>query len=122
MNKPDAFLKKSQATLPDFRTWAENIVLLAQTYGTAREEIEKALEQACNYGDARGYERGINQGWAIEQDKNHKHESDGSIYCSNPPQNKCKICGDFYRGAIEQEGDITHRTKSKFELGYRGKK
>jgi hypothetical protein len=26
-----------------------------------------------------------------------KHESDGSIYTSNPPQNKCKKCGEFYR-------------------------
>jgi hypothetical protein len=25
------------------------------------------------------------------------HESDGLIYCSNPPQNKCIKCGDFYR-------------------------
>lgn len=27
-----------------------------------------------------------------------KHESDGNIYLSNPPQNKCKLCGEFYRG------------------------
>jgi len=26
-----------------------------------------------------------------------KHESDGLIYTSNPPQNKCKKCGEFYR-------------------------
>jgi len=26
-----------------------------------------------------------------------KHESDGMIYTSHPPQNKCKICGMFYR-------------------------
>lgn len=25
------------------------------------------------------------------------HENDGMIYTSNPPQNKCKKCGDFYR-------------------------
>jgi hypothetical protein len=25
------------------------------------------------------------------------HESDGLIYTSNPPQNKCKKCGEFYR-------------------------
>lgn len=25
------------------------------------------------------------------------HESDGLIYTSNPPQNKCKLCGQFYR-------------------------
>ena len=26
-----------------------------------------------------------------------QHESDGAIYCSNPPKNKCKKCGEFYR-------------------------
>lgn len=26
-----------------------------------------------------------------------QHESDGNIYCSNPPQNKCVKCGEFYR-------------------------
>ena len=26
-----------------------------------------------------------------------KHESDGLRYTSNPPQNKCKKCGKFYR-------------------------
>ncbi len=25
------------------------------------------------------------------------HENDGMIYTSNPPQNKCKKCGEFYR-------------------------
>lgn len=25
------------------------------------------------------------------------HQSDGNIYTSNPPQNKCTICGEFYR-------------------------
>jgi hypothetical protein len=25
------------------------------------------------------------------------HEGDGMIYTSNPPQNKCKKCGEFYR-------------------------
>ncbi len=25
------------------------------------------------------------------------HESDGMIYTSNPPQNKCKKCGVLYR-------------------------
>jgi len=26
-----------------------------------------------------------------------EHESDGMIYTSNPPQNKCKKCGEFYK-------------------------
>lgn len=50
---------------PDFREWAENIVLIARDHGTAQEEIEKALEQAFN----QGYHLGLNKGWAIEQDK-----------------------------------------------------
>jgi hypothetical protein len=25
------------------------------------------------------------------------HESDGQIYTSNPSQNRCKDCGEFYR-------------------------
>lgn len=34
-----------------------------------------------------------------ERFKNMKceHQSDGAIYTSNPPQNKCRICGEFYR-------------------------
>ena len=50
---------------PDFRTWAENIVWIAQTQGLAREEIERALEQSYD----QGYYLGLNNGWAIEQDK-----------------------------------------------------
>jgi len=26
-----------------------------------------------------------------------KHEPDGNIYCSNPPQNRCVKCGEYYR-------------------------
>lgn len=55
-------------TKPDFKTWAENIVLLAQAHGTAREEVEKALEQAYD----QGYHLGLNNGWAIEQDKEYR--------------------------------------------------
>lgn len=29
--------------------------------------------------------------------KNCKHVSDGMIYTSNPPQNKCVKCREFYR-------------------------
>lgn len=54
-------------TKPNFKVWAENIVLLATAHGTAHEEIERALEQA--YGQ--GYSLGLNQGWAIEQDKEY---------------------------------------------------
>ena len=35
----------------------------------------------------------------IDMIENYKcdHESDGMCYTSNPPQNKCKKCGEFYR-------------------------
>ena len=26
-----------------------------------------------------------------------EHESDGNCYTSYPPQNKCKLCGEFYK-------------------------
>jgi len=55
-------------TNPDYRTWADNIVLLAQEHGTAREEIEHALEAAFK----QGYSLGLNYGWVIEQDKYYK--------------------------------------------------
>lgn len=51
-------------TKPDFKIWAENIILVVQRYGTAQESIETALEQAYN----QGYYLGLNNGWAIEQD------------------------------------------------------
>lgn len=77
---------------PDFKIWAENIVLMAHTYGTAYEEIERALEQSYD----QGYHLGLNQGWAIEQDKEHKHTTDGLSYMSAPPKYKCTDCGEFY--------------------------
>jgi hypothetical protein len=52
-------------TKPDFKTWADNIVTVANQYGNAREEIERALKQAYD----QGYSLGLNQGWVIEQDK-----------------------------------------------------
>ncbi len=59
-------------TKPDFKEWADNIVLLAQTHGTAREEIENALKQAYE----QGYSLGLNHGWAIEQDKDMECNDD----------------------------------------------
>ncbi len=50
---------------PDFRTWAENITNIYRKYGTAQDEISRALEQAFD----QGYHLGLNKGWAIEQDK-----------------------------------------------------
>lgn len=51
----------------DFKTWAEDIVLLARENGNAQEEIERALKHAYN----QGYSIGLNEGWAIEQDKQY---------------------------------------------------
>jgi len=52
---------------PDFRTWAENIVLLAQAHGTGTEEIERALMQSYD----QGYHFGLHYGWSEEQDKEY---------------------------------------------------
>ncbi len=63
---------------PDFRTWAENIILAARENGTAQEEIEQALEQAFG----QGYSLGLNKGWAIEQDNDiNKCNSDYDRFC-----------------------------------------
>ncbi len=60
---------------PDFRTWAENITLVARKYGTAHESIEVALEQAFD----QGYKLGLNKGWAIEQDKCYQQKTADSM-------------------------------------------
>ncbi len=65
-------------TKPDYKTWAETIILMARDHGTAQEEIERALEQAYN----QGYHLGLNNGWAIEQDKDLGH----GVLCA------CRIC------------------------------
>ena len=60
--------RNTMHTPPDFKHWADNIVLIAQAHGNAREEIGQALEAAFK----QGYSLGINHGWAIEQDKYYK--------------------------------------------------
>lgn len=68
-------------TKPDFRVWAENVILALDSVS----QLECALEQAYN----QGYHLGLNLGWAIEQDKSynidchHEWGSDGI----------CRICG-----------------------------
>lgn len=43
----------------------------------------------------------LDEQWEKDQSKHkeieHVHESDGMSYLSNPPQSKCKTCGQFYR-------------------------
>ena len=61
-------MKKLEAVMPDFRTWADNILTISRQLGTAQDEIEDALTEAFN----QGYHLGLNKGWAIEQDKEWK--------------------------------------------------
>lgn len=37
-------------SMPDFYTWAENILNTSRKYGTAQDEVMKALEEAFNQG------------------------------------------------------------------------
>ncbi len=53
--------------MPDFEQWAihtiQRIGLNKTSIKTVAESLEQAFEQ--------GYHLGLNQGWAIEQDKEH---------------------------------------------------
>jgi hypothetical protein len=49
-NFSEAKITGLDISLPDFRTWAENIITMARQFGTAQNEIERALEQAFNQG------------------------------------------------------------------------
>jgi hypothetical protein len=48
-------------TQPDFRIWAENIITMARQFGTAQDEIERALEQAFQQGVDLGSRKNINK-------------------------------------------------------------
>lgn len=48
--------------LPNFEVWAKSLL-----YGKKDYRISDALRQAYE----QGYQVGLNQGWAIEQDKEH---------------------------------------------------
>lgn len=54
--------------------------------------------------ECESYERGFNNAVKLIKQNLDKlsvdvcqHESDGNVYTSNPPQYKCKKCGEFYR-------------------------
>lgn len=60
-------------TEPDFEQWALSII--RNCYGCSpdvseiSEGLKQSYEQGIALGDRQGYERGLNIGWAIEQDK-----------------------------------------------------
>lgn len=55
--------------MPDFDTWAD---LLTDGYKSVK--ISEALRQAFE----QGYQLGLNQGWAIEQDKDYANKEKNS--------------------------------------------
>lgn len=57
-------------------------LLRADIFGEANKEFDAAVEEAF---------------YASREEQKCEHESDGMIYTSNPPQNKCKHCGEYYR-------------------------
>ena len=60
------------------------------------EELKEIYERACNNQKVLNAKLMIKIKSMID---NYKcdHESDGQVYTSNPPCNKCKKCGEFYR-------------------------
>jgi hypothetical protein len=65
-----------------------------------KEELERILEGVAWWldGDSALYsEKLIHKIQSMIDNYKCLHESDGLIYTSNPPQNKCEICGEFYR-------------------------
>lgn len=54
-------------SLPDFKTWAENIINMARQFGTAQDEIERSLEQAYNQGIALGRRQYSGENYQLRQ-------------------------------------------------------
>ncbi len=58
-------------TPPDFEEWARSIKSLpphSDHVSSIAQSLKNAFEQGVALGDRTGYERGLNKGWAIEQD------------------------------------------------------
>lgn len=55
---------------PDFRTWAQNIIM------SMSAPFEDRLAEALSQAYKQGYHTGLNLGWAIEFDKENKHRKD----------------------------------------------
>ena len=58
------------------------------------------IQAQCDYWiDQRQNERGTMNAYLedIRTPRQCPHETDGNCYTSNPPQYKCKLCGEFYK-------------------------
>jgi flagellar biosynthesis/type III secretory pathway protein FliH len=60
-------------TEPDFDQWAHNIYLYYSIAKVA-EALKQSYEQGYHLGKREGYEVGLEQGWAIEQDNEISRE------------------------------------------------
>lgn len=62
------YIRSTVMTEPDFRCWSENLITLILDQGKAQKTLETALKDSYN----QGYQLGLNFGWCIEQDKEHR--------------------------------------------------
>lgn len=58
---PETVNKHLVAVSPDFRTWAENIITMARQFGTAQDEIERALQSAFEQGYYLGKRKSVSE-------------------------------------------------------------
>jgi hypothetical protein len=58
--------------MPDFKEWVKSLMSLPP-HSNHPSSIEQALKDAFD----QGYHLGLNQGWAIEQDKEYANKESG---------------------------------------------
>jgi len=64
-----------------------------------KDELQRILEGVAWWldGDSALYSKQLIDKIHSMIDSHCEHKSDGMIYASYPPQNKCTLCGEFYR-------------------------
>lgn len=79
-------IKKTIIEVLNTHTFGEEIYATDSKIEEIAEEIKEAfsVKLRLKQGEPKAFEGCL-------------HENDGMIYTSNPPQNKCKKCGEFYR-------------------------
>lgn len=75
-----------KSNVPDY-----SICRMEEYQDHTEDNLEKVCKHAWIGGDAYKF------CYHCKIVKSCDHEDDGNIYASNPPQNKCKKCGEFYK-------------------------